>query len=685
MLLLLLLVFSVALLPALDEAPPSTKLPLSFKDLGRRAMVIDKLRLRSGPNISASTLGTLDRNTMVYLHSMGEPEVHDNVLAPWCYVETPTGSRDWCFGAYLQVGEWRNGKVSTKLLWSSTEGENAVLSPDGALLGLLGSGVNYEPAKVTIHNANTGIVMATHLRNGRITRPTAEFSQDSKLLYFTSDMELISLSTRTGELTYPITGYGGSEYFTSISRGVDGSLLLYSSDSSEPFSLWRRASATGEWHHDSRNLGRWTGACDLSPDGKYLVFASSNPPVLEKIQVEDRSSMWKVQGYYRHVVYGSKSLWAFSSDVLRQFDPNTGIVMREIALYLDSTKAMHLSYAVSEDRRVLALWQGSSWLYLYSLESGQLIRVLEFANREITSVSLNRNATMLALTFAPSSQSAIRTQVYSLDFQPNHNQVANVTEPRTWLVQNHFYKEGENWTLHFDNNGRYHLHEMYVGDVYGSYGFDGSTVVLYPPQRTTENSYAFDTQAVAFQKLGLGPGSRGLSLTVSLEWANLFHQGALVGNDQVLESGLASPAGRVYTYQGVRCIKYPESDQPGERFIAINEHLTMRESPSQKAKSVQLGWYDDEMSISGVRSVVFKDSYFHVIAATEKHETIKGISAPWYLIYEWDHSDGEYTDGGYVWVFGGYVSEFGMDLYPSFRERRDRNLLRNVRESGLVK
>lgn len=103
--------------------------------------------------------------------------------------------------------------------------------------------------------------------------------------------------------------------------------------------------------------------------------------------------------------------------------------------------------------------------------------------------------------------------------------------------------------------------------------------------------------------------------------------------------------------------------------IYINENLKMRKSDSVKSETVSIKGCSFEKTMDWVaeeRSVVFKGMVIVPVAKTVAKDSVSGISAPWYLIRQREYYGPDERDDGadyFVWIFGGYVTEFTGDKY----------------------
>jgi hypothetical protein len=63
---------------------------------------IDNLRLRTGADISASIVTTLEKDANVQMIEVGKTDEIDGIVAPWVKIVSFTGYVGWCFSGYLE-------------------------------------------------------------------------------------------------------------------------------------------------------------------------------------------------------------------------------------------------------------------------------------------------------------------------------------------------------------------------------------------------------------------------------------------------------------------------------------------------------------------------------------------------------------------------------------------------------
>jgi hypothetical protein len=201
-----------------------------------------------------------------------------------------------------------------------------------------------------------------------------------------------------------------------------------------------------------------------------------------------------------------------------------------------------------------------------------------------------------------------------------------------------------------DDNFFSYGYRTWGGDGFGAKG-------KYSIQNGVISFYDFEcTNGYPYREGLYGQPSQSLDLNgkyiYSSEIYNFWNKGALknIETGYLYWSDKDSPENVVLEYDGIKCYAYHNS-----RYILINENLKMRKKNSLKSDVVVMrGYYSKIGCVENDRKVVYAGDVIDVIAKSISSDTIDGINAPWYLVYQ-----GPLDDlGEYVWIFGGYVKEY---------------------------
>ena len=212
---------------------------------------------------------------------------------------------------------------------------------------------------------------------------------------------------------------------------------------------------------------------------------------------------------------------------------------------------------------------------------------------------------------------------------------------------------GTRWTTTYEIGGsiefrenRYDI-EFAVGGYYssGDYLFEGNRIILFYPE-TKEPLF----RGIILLLDWLFRGNDQVELVYDPDYID-FNYLSCLRNDHVMLGNIyrRSPAGQVYTLQGVEVIKYNWQNS----MVLIQANLRMREAPSVNAGIVTLTRYVLNTHESFTSHLVYRNTIKSFDAITVREDTIDGITAPWYrIIITLDEIYHEY-----VWVFGGYLRE----------------------------
>ena len=146
-------------------------------------------------------------------------------------------------------------------------------------------------------------------------------------------------------------------------------------------------------------------------------------------------------------------------------------------------------------------------------------------------------------------------------------------------------------------------------------------------------------------------------------------------------SSECSPVGKVYTYNGVKVLKYPPLVQEQAldcKYAVPSANLKMRDKPSMDGNPVTMGFgYTDNGEEKYIqRSVVFEGDVLPIIGVSPAKDTIDGITAAWYLVDETDNMENpvEKYDRANVWIFGGYLKEIGAEEHDAYEAAAEKNI-----------
>ena len=187
-------------------------------------------------------------------------------------------------------------------------------------------------------------------------------------------------------------------------------------------------------------------------------------------------------------------------------------------------------------------------------------------------------------------------------------------------------------------------------EMYGNYSVTGNKVLLYP--------YEVKGTGDFHEELPLdGDSSVTLPATFEIcpEEEDLFHYGCLKSDNVKIWSERKEGTNKICKYEGYNVIKYPVGDK--RKYVFVQDNTKMRSAPTLKSDTVTLDYLSDNQEYIENRYVVFAGEICPIIGVSDFEETINGVKARWYLIWEDNNiSDMEYKEK-IVWIFGGWVKE----------------------------
>jgi hypothetical protein len=235
-----------------------------------------------------------------------------------------------------------------------------------------------------------------------------------------------------------------------------------------------------------------------------------------------------------------------------------------------------------------------------------------------------------------------------------------------------------NWDIGFENsvidfkpNGDYSLgHEMHDGFfAYGNYEVNGNSVLVRYPYETHDGGNETDFYGPRVLDW-LFDGKEDSVLVYDKAYKSYSVVTCLRYGDKIFKNyALRSPYGQEYEIDGLTVIKCDDS----ESMVEIKENLKMRRRPDINADAVTLtvyrSYYNNEMQLESreiTGNIVKEGEIYNYTQKTVKHDTIDGITAPWYRI----NVIIDDIDSANVWVFGGYLREFTPEEVTEWRRER---------------
>lgn len=678
-------------------------------DIGKYALCVENLRLRSAQDTGATALATLPKGTRVIINSIGLPFTTDGIADNWCHVLLDDGREGWCFGGYLSPGDRAFGSIATQSLWeSASDAEQATaLSPDGRHASVLFDKTDEEPARLEVVRADSGILLKKY--ESDINRPASPgllvFSPDSKQLFFGQTLALKRVQLRNlSDASYPIPFSNQYTYLEAIAITDDGRLCVCLGDRGE-LALCDATTGScsvfpGEIRGDS---------CVICPDGKGFVIGglSLGGWNLERYDIATKSLVWQSETSGSPICWSrdGKKLYVLG-DSLYEIDAMTGKESSRARLDLEIDEPIR-GGAYAPQTGLLAICNGTDVVYFVDLDGGNVLQAIKYPDLLVESVSISADGTRLALSGTNSleyfeshraqtkenSWSLMgKTAVFSVSLERRtgapsgwRDTVASEAgQLADFLLQNTFFSDAlveasfdDAKYLNFEKNGQYVISLNTYTKVRGAFSLTGNKLMLYPIQLSQETAREYNVLFDDLRRLNLADGDGGASFTVDPFYADFFHQGILrpIGEGYPIISMRESPSDRAYEFQGVSCVKFGG-------YFAPKKNLPIRKTPSLSSPSDSIGLIDSELGIDiEKRALLFKDEILFVHGHSAKTETINGVTGYWYLVVVYDEY-APYAKSVWAWVFGIDGVVFQGDDYDRFDAIRKANLPLTLREAG---
>ena len=700
---------AVLLAPSACGSEPSVRDGLDETAIGRTAVSTGKLTLRAHPQPGAKKVVALPEGSVVAVTALGDEVESDGVVSRWCRAELPDGAFGWCPGGGLELGHGAWGEVDAAIRWSSSDGAVCAVGPSGRYIAATGFPYRSDAdPRLTVFDATSGDALSSYDSSARsIPRHVSSAMLEDTFLFASYDYEgddrLVSLEMPSGE--YMVYGriFDGEGRLGVLAANADGSLVAAGLGGVNVPPLAVFNVRTEEWIPAIEDRACVVVSAAFSPDSSLLAFSSEDAPFTAVRDVVKGEIIWTKPGLSGRLAFsGDGSTVYCVSTLITVIDARSGAVRRVFPLDSLGGRAA-TAVALSEEAGIMAVVNGSPYITFVDPGIGRTIAVVKGDLERIESCSLSRDGGTLAVSQAKEDGRLQGMRVLDLNvrhdglFGPSKARAPVADSPAEadvigFIVSNVFSdREGSPFAyISFDEGGRYRITARHRETVEGFYAVEGKTVRLHrlpltgDALRSAEASYG-----PLLKQLSLGTGGRGSVLTPDPEYADFHSSGALrhEASGTIYATGVESPAGEVYSFMGADCRKHPV-DGPSRRYISPDSNLRMRSTPSLSGELVVMpyNYYarsSDTYYYAAQRSVIYQDTVHLVRAVTVKEDTVDGITAPWYLILEWDGDDAEGGWWEWAWVFGGYVKEFGPEELDRYREREQATLSNTLYDLGL--
>jgi WD40 repeat protein len=678
-----------------------SKLPVFEQlPLNQYAKTKSTVVLRSVQDMTGTKVATLAKDTEVYISLIGK-DIGNNSY--WCRVETNNNQCGWIDADNLMLTGRKNYGVKITPKKVVDGGHGIAVSSNNKFVAtkMYGYESSSSSADGTIYLYTTGgkLLGKKDIDVERDSSEEIEFSTDNKNLYYPVETQLWQISAFLGVKTKVggcIPEYGKIVQIVSDKTGKYV-IMGYDANGIKSGGLTKYVVAglycisSNEYTFLYDNEFMWPNSFAFSPDAKTVAGSATNPGMVQLWDTETKKVLWRttdISGSLAFSVDGTK-LYVVSGERFVTLDPKNGKEKSSCKIYMSNDGYIEDAKIIPEKNLVVMVINGSqkfNGLYFYRLSDGALIDSVGINNLTnykygIENIAVTPDASHLYFTintdrFTDTSATVFCDMAITYPtaiWKPVEIKYTEAQKKaRDFILSNSF--EYGRWELHFSDDGTYTFDNRYVGSYYGNYDVkkDGS-VYMYKVNPNDDEIPEYLSSILTFK-----------SLSPDYTFNDFFTSGALVTDEgKMIHSCTSTPAWGTYNYEGVETVKYPGWGKTDRRYVAPKENVRMRKEPSLDSEVVTLGFYYGGNIPE--RTCLYKYDYAIVVGKTTRKDKIDGITAPWYLVYEDDCGDGEDVNGEYVWIFGGYVTEFGVNELDTYRKRRNDYLESYLRDNGLYK
>lgn len=596
------------------------------------------------------------------------------------------GNTGWVSADFVQKAKTPEDSIIKKV-WTKDSFDFACFSPNGEHIAFHRWDYLYSPYEgISVCDRVTGEELFTAYAQPD-SRIACAYSPDGKYFYYLeNDNTIYQLDTETQE-KYGYTSfynYNEDEYttITGIYPLPDGDNVL-----AALYTGWGMVNKKNSTKMTvPSNDFMWANSFAFSPDGKRIAGSATNPADICVWDMEGNLCWSKYREYIGTLYFSedSKTLYVVNETGITALDAETGEekskkrISLPYQMFIESfsinTKKDRVVFAVSE-RRGSDSELEVPYIYVYELSTGKFVQAerIEDNGKKIEMITLSPDGQYIAIRIDDGSYINECHQVIckiDLDKKARDLPVEQKSELKEkalgFLLDNTF--DLNYWSLNFYYDGTYTIsgrhdgtmtgrYELYEDPYSGGYfvkftgcGYDNneeefehSHEDLYGTEYVTRfpGTYRFDPDYVDFNICG------AFTYTDDAEIA--------------IPCSKQSPSGQEYDYffaaSGTyeKVYKYPGFGETGQALLYVNENTKMREEPFLDADEIYMSYYDYESGeYTESRCVLFADTTHRIAGVTVRKDTIDGITAPWYLVVEYNGEDGPDMQARLVWCFGGY-------------------------------
>ncbi len=619
----------------------------------------------------------IKHNSVAYLLATADYERH---FFEFCDDNGNTGWISSTNGYFLQK-KYTAGDSIIKKLWGQAEYDFACFSPDGKTVAFHRFDYLHGSEKgVTILNRETGeeIYSANKVPRSRISYA---FSPDGKYFYFvTGDDTLCELDTESGKFTSLQSVWKTS--ITGIYPLPDCEnvlLALYSG-----WAMYNRKSE--QLHIFPSDDFMWANSFAFSPNGKLIAGSATNPA---DICIWDMNGnlRWQKYGEYcgsLHFSKDSKTLFVVNGTGITALDAETGeeIFKKRISFPYQlrvadcevNEKKDSLVFALNEYSEIDREDSYASYIYVYELSTGKFVQAERIVdeNKKIETIALSPDGEYIAIRIKDGTHvNECHQVICKIDLDKEARSIPKIARSEAeekamnYLLDTEFDLGG--WEMNFFCDGTYTMCSRHIGVMKGRYELYEDHGHYYARFSGCEG-YGRGEEDFVFEHKDANGGTWRTSLPgtyrLDPDYIDFNVCGAFTYTDDAevaIPSCNESPSRKEYDYYftttgGVEKVyKFPTNGEKGQSHLYVRENTKMRKEPFLSAEPVYMSHYDYDSGVyTESRCVVYAGDKPRIVGKTVREDTIDGVKAPWYLVWEFDGGDGPDASAELVWVFGGF-------------------------------
>ena len=434
----------------------------------------------------------------------------------------------------------------------------------------------------------------------------------------------------------------------------------------------------------------WANDFAFSPDGKWVAGSATNPADICICDMQG-NLLWQNYGeLLGELLFSedSKTLYVVNGMGITALDAGTGEEKSKTRISFPyQLHVEDMAINAKKDRLVYALNKMNirggyfneedgvaAYIYVYELSTGNLVQAerIEEDGKKIEDITLSPDGEFISIRIDDGSYvNECHQVICKIDLDKKARNLPKIKRDEieentlNFLLDNSF--DLGYWSLNLFYDGTYTISGRHDGTMTGRYElYKADNDCWYVDfsgcgYNDDEDSFELTHKARSGETYVIYfPGT----FRVEPDYIDIDVCGAFTFTDDsevAIPSSKKSPSGKEYDYlfytTGAfeKVKKYPSWGEKNQSYLVVRENTKMREEPFLSADEVYMSYYDyDKGKYIDSRCILYAGTRHRIIGETVRKDTIDGVTAPWYLIWESDGGDGPDVEFKQVWCFGGY-------------------------------